>query len=356
MNCHAAFPPQFQFRPINIRASSQEHKSKLARAIRVQPGQAVIGSTPGKPLWDCDDQQHFTIKKGNEAYYRVLFRHETKDDRSQSAVGQFGHIERSSAWSHLMAAAICIVYAFIRPAVLDMHSLTAQFSGASIVMSAVTFGVSTVYHVYGTVPGCASIVRNLDILAIYMSLATATVADLCLVTNDFENVPFQAMADPFLAATILGVYFTVRRIFVPRDETREDLFEGACSLGLYRFQHSDLEHAGLRVAGVSALTHTWVQMAPAAFFNLSPGVATVWIMAVLLATILLVSGVLFDNFYLPDTAVANGKTKCLGGLCTACSSKKLGCVMTSHAWWHVISFAGVFVLTVAREYGVTQIK
>lgn len=123
---------------------------------------------------------------------------------------------------------------------------------------------------------------------------------------------------------------------------------------MYRFNHNDLEHAGLRIAGVSGITYTWIQFAPAVFTNLSPDVATVWIASITLSTMLIASGALFDTLFLPEAAISNGQDTCLGGLCTACSSKQLGCVMTSHAWWHVLSFSSVALLTFSREYGISQ--
>lgn len=335
-------------RPIDFRSSARDHHAKIAR-IRT-----YAATKPFRPPWECPNDQHYTIRNGNEAYWRVLYSNPTTDDRSSSAVGQTGHIERASAWTHLIASLICIIYAFVRCAVLDMTSLAAQLSGAAIVMSSITFGISTTYHVYSPVIGCAATMRNLDISAIYISLAMATVADMSLATNDFASVPFQSVSDPFLAAGVLVLYFTVRRFAVPTDETREEVFPDACSIGLYRFNHNDLEHAGLRIAGVSGITYTWIQFAPAVFTNLSPDVATVWIASITLSTMLIASGALFDTLFLPEAAISNGQDTCLGGLCTACSSKQLGCVMTSHAWWHVLSFSSVALLTFSREYGISQ--
>jgi hypothetical protein len=221
-------------------------------------------------------------------------------------------------------------------------------------MISVMFGVSTVYHTYNTVPGCASIVRNADIIAIYISMAAGMVADSALVTNDFSNVPFQTMADPLLTACALVFFFAIRRWFVPRAETRDFQFEDSCSLGLFRFFHSDLEHSGLRVAGVVTLTFTWILSVSAAFNNIHPSVAAVWFTGVVFATLLLISGVVFDNTLMPDTAMAKGENKWYQ--CTGCSSKTLGCAMTSHTWWHVISFAAVVTMTAAREYGLVYLS
>lgn len=342
--------PPLNLRPLDLRPGAPR------RQLRVQPHQAFAfaGRPPAGKLPPCPEQQaKYIVAKPREAYWRVLVRNEVKGDTSQSIVGSTGHLERSNAWTHLIAAFVSIVYAFVRPSFLSMHSLTAQLGGVSIVTSAIMFGVSTVYHVYNTVPGCAVVARNFDIVAIYFAMGTAATADTSLITNDFANAPYQTLVDPLLAATSLAVYFTLRRYFVPREETSDFMFAEACSLGLFRVFHSDLEHSSLRIAGVGSLTLSFVLMAPAAYANLEEGVAGVWMAGVIVATLLLFSGVVFDNLLGPDRAMAKGETR--AAACACCSSKQLGCVMTSHAWWHVISFLGTALMLGAREYGISRI-
>ena len=269
-------------------------------------------------------------------------------------MGESGHLERANAWTHLIASVVFAVYAVVRAFAIDQHSFTAQLSGVSCVSISIMFAVSTVYHVYNTVPGCASIVRNLDIIAIYISIAVGYVADASLLTNDFSNVPFHVIADPMLAASSLVMFFAVRRYFVPSEETRDFQFEESCALGLFRFFHSDLEHAGLRVAGVVTLTLSWILNMSAAYNNTNTSVASVWLAGVIFATVMLISGVIFDNMLVPDRAYAKGNHAWYK--CTGCNSKDLGCAMTSHAWWHVISFVGVFITTAAREYGLIYLS
>lgn len=332
--------PLVALRPLNLRGPR-----------RVYPTAPFHASAENEP---CPKNQSYVVDKPREAYWRVLFYNKTEGDHSESVVGETGHLERANAWTHLVGATLFAMYAIVRVGVVDQHSFTAQLSGVATVMISVMFTISTVYHVYSSVPGCAAIMRNLDIVAIYISMAAGLVADSALVTNDFANAPFHTMADPMIAACVLVLFFAVRRIFVPKSETRDYQFEESCALGLFRFQHSDLEHAGLRVAGVFTLTISWILSISAAFHNIESGVAAIWLTGVVFATLMLVSGVVFDNFLLPDTAYANGETawyKCAG-----CNSKHLGCAMTSHAWWHVISFVGVVVMTAAREYGVSRLN
>lgn len=311
-------------------------------------------TTINEALKPCPKEDFYVVNNPREAYYRVLYKHETEGDRSKSVVGETGHIERANAWTHLVASALYFIYAVVRVWIVDQHSFTAQLSGASCIAIAVMFAVSTTYHVYGTVPGCAAIVRNLDIIAIYLSIAFGLIADSAMLTNDFSDAPFQTLADPLVAACALIFFFAVRRWFLTPEETRDYQFEESCALGLFRFQHSDLEHAGLRVAGVVTLSFSWTLSVSAAFNNLVDSVAAIWMVGVVFATVMLISGVVFDNLLLPDNAYAKGEHSWYK--CSQCHSKTLGCAMTSHAWWHVISFVGVVVMTAAREYSLTKLS
>lgn len=193
---------------------------------------------------------------------------------TESVVGETGHLERANAWTHLIAAAMFAIYAFVRPWVFNMHSLTAQLSEIAVVMSALTFAVSATYYVYSPVRGCAPIMHDFNYLAIYAAIATAAVADTSLVTKAFVGVPFQTIADPLLAATIAGGYFTIRRIMVPPDKP-------------FRRFHSDLEHAPLRRVASWSLVFVWIMIVPPAFNNLTIEAAGVWLGWVLTASVLL---------------------------------------------------------------------
>ena len=341
--------------PWRCQAISPERERPLINLrplnLNLKPGRVAPINDALKP---CPRDQSYVVNQPREAYWAVLVRGCCSGSivNTRSIVGD-GHLERANAWTHLIAALIFAIYSLVRAVVIDQHSLTAQLSGIASVMTSVMFAVSTIFHVYSAVPGCAAIVRNLDIIAIYISIAVNTVADVSLLTNDFYQVPFQTMADPMIAAGALVAFFATRRWYVPKEETREFQFEESCSLGLFRFQHSDLEHAGLRVAGVFSLTTSWILLISAGFNNTHGSVAAVWLAGVLFATLLLVSGVVFDNLLLPDNAYAKGEKTWYK--CTGCHSKTLGCAMTSHAWWHVISFAGVVLTTGAREYGLIHL-
>lgn len=308
-----------------------------------------VGASTGPVICPPADD-HYIVERPSEAYRRVMWSNPSKTSRSTSIVGPTGHLERANAWTHMVGAALFALYGLVRIAFIDTHSVASQLSGIAIMLTAATFLISTVYHVYGTVPGCAAFVRNLDHVSIYLSMSFAGVADVALVSNDFVRTPLQVPTDALVSATCLGVYFSVRRYFVPREETREFMFTEACSLGLFRMQHSDLEHAGLRIVGVGALTLMWILLVPAAFSTLPSGMAVLYLASRILAAALLASGIVLDNLYLPDRSFVERPFDFLKPL--ACQSKRYGCVCTSHSWWHVLSILGAAVITASRELAV----
>ena len=311
--------------------------------------------TFGAPL-ACPN--HYVVQDYREAYRRVLLpggNPTPQYDRSQDVAGTAGHRERANAWTHLLACVLFCGYALARVWLIDAHSFASQLSGLTIVMSAVMFATSTLYHVFRTVPGCSGHMRTIDHTAIYMTMGVGALADAAMATDDFSGVSVQCILDPILATTALATYFTVRRFMVPQDETRANEFEENCQLGLFRFVHSDLEHAGLRTGGTVALMFFWVLLLPAAVSNLSSPVVTIYVVGRVLGTVILFMGVIFDNAALPDRALAGQETSWnRAGVACGCASKELGCVMNAHAWWHVLSLVATIILTASREYGVSQ--
>ena len=328
----------FQFTSLAVGAKS-----------RPSPGKA------GKPL-QCDPNNRYVVKVPRQAYWTVLLRGCCAPDAGDdlSVIGKYGHLERSSAWTHLVAAFVFLIFAFIRPWTLGASTLSAQLSGVSIVFTAGTFAVSTVYHTYATVPRWGVPMRTLDHASIAVSLAAANVADLSMVTRNFSNVPIQTVIDPILASIVLVVYFGARRWYVPIEETKELQYQGkGCSLGLFRTFHSDLEHAALRASSTATLTLAWFLAIPIAWQTLELTAAMIWLAGAFFGTALLVGGVVLDNMTpIDDYIMRTGNA--VFGPCN-CSSKSLGCVVNSHALWHVIAIVAAAVAIAAREYGISTL-
>ena len=307
-------------------------------------------------LQSSTNNNPYVIKVAEQAYWRVWIRGCCAADASDadSLIGKYGHLERANVWTHLIPCVVLMVFAFARPWILGAETVSDQLSVTSIIFTAITFAVSTVYHTYATVPFWAPGTRTLDHASIALSLSCATIADLCMATKDFTNVDFRAWLDPLAASFVLIVYFGIRRLYVDREDTRRESYtsKDGCSLGLYRFFHSDLEHAALRASGSATLTLTWVLLIPSAFKNLDTDPAVIWVIGASIGTVLLIAGIILDNTAAVDDFLLRTKGE---GPCS-CSSKALGCVFSTHAIWHVIAVAGASSSIFAREYGIASWK
>jgi len=299
----------------------------------------------------------YVIEIPTRAYWSVMFRgccsftSANQDDKS--LIGRRGHLERANAWTHFIPCILFMICSFVRPFVLGASTVSDHMSNVSIVLTAATFAVSTVYHVYSAVPSAAPATRTLDHASIAISLCCATIADLSMATKDFQNVSFQAWLDPMVGALVLIVYFGVRRLFVPENETKQESYTGeGCTLGLYRVFHSDLEHASLRAAGSAALTLNWILIIPSAFSMLDADPAVIWVIGASIGTLLLICGIILDNTGVVDDILMRDQRI---GPCF-CNSKALGCVFNTHALWHVIAVAGAVSSIFAREYGIASWK
>jgi predicted membrane channel-forming protein YqfA (hemolysin III family) len=298
----------------------------------------------------------YVVEVAQEACWRVMFRgccSNTDQDGSESLIGRMGHLERANAWTHFVACIFFMIFAFTRPFLLGASTVSDHLSTVSIVLTATTFAVSTVYHVYSSVPSAAPATRTLDHASIAISICCATIADLAMTTKNFENISFQAWLDPLIGSLVLIVYFGTRRLFIPTEETKQESYTGeGCTLGLYRIFHSDLEHAALRAAGSAALTLTWVMLIPAAFNTLDVDPAIIWVVGASIGTLLLIVGIIIDNTGVVDDVLMRNKRI---GPCS-CNSQALGCVFNTHALWHVIAVAGAVSSIFAREYGIASWK
>lgn len=319
------------------------------------------GCTSGAPTTRAY-RQRYTTSGWLESWVRVLCHNPARDDAearagAASCTGPSGHLERANAWTHLIGTVVFLMYAAARTVVFDRRAGGAykhDLQTASVVAIAGTFTASVLFHVYSTVVGCATVVRTLDYTAIYIAMAVSATADLALVTDDFRNVDTQTILDPTLAAFALVAYFLLHRVAVPSDETSDSVFDNASSRGLFRYFHSDLEHSELRTVGVGTITASWILMVPAAVESLEPVPAAVWIIGVASSTLLLAVGLLVDTAYATD--MAWGLSEQDARRCArwwACADKhRGGCLMTSHAWWHVISMISTTVMVAAREIAI----
>jgi hypothetical protein len=296
---------------------------------------------PRQPLGEAA-KGNYIIDNAHEAPWRVLFSHETPNDRSKSLVGEYGYLEWSN---YILSGLVYVVYAVVRPFVVPVTTYTSILAQVSVVVTALMFWVSVGSHIFSTVTAWATLARSIDHIMIYVSIATATVADTALATRDFDAVPIQTIIDSVLAATILGVYFSVRRRALSQNETRNVVFDEGRTLDLVRVQYPDLEHTALRIASVGALTLYWIHIVPALFTRLPRDVHPRWLAGAVTGTVLFALGVIVYHSNVLDFAFAKR-------LCMGCTSREWGCIMHAHAWWHLASFAGTVLVVIARDYGI----
>lgn len=270
-----------------------------------------------------------------------------------SLLGPEGHLERMNVWTHLAAALIYVLHLVIRPAYATSRKSTtnALLSFASGSMIA-TFLISSTYHVYSANYFWSAVTRLGDYAGIYLSIAASFLVDLSISTNNLAGVPWQAVADVWIAMALMIAFFVLRRVLLPISETRLPYLQDRCSLGLARNTNVDLEHASLRAAAGVAMAFSWILTIPGGFIVLESDCALVFFVSHIVGTAILVSGMALDNvFMFPEKWIKNKgapPTRCV------CYSSRPGCgggwIVTSHALWHIVSVFATLSTTIGLEY------
>tara|TARA_Y100000817_G_scaffold167150_1_gene130721 strand:+ start:4188 stop:4964 length:777 start_codon:yes stop_codon:yes gene_type:complete len=247
-----------------------------------------------------------------------------------------------NAWTHLVGVFGFGVYASMRPYLtLDNASLSGRLASVCASAMAITFAVSVVFHIFGTVRGAGWWLRALDHTAVAANLMIANVADGSLATENFEGAPWQSMADPLIAGSSIILFFALRRVFTPPEKTRIERSE--CNLGFWRFTHSDLEFSALRSGTYLILSCTFLLYVPSAVQTIQ-GAALAWyFVTASISLVLVVLASFIDNVIVwPDKLYTEDYE-------AHCHSKTLGCIFTSHAWWHLAALVASILLAVGRE-------
>ena len=268
---------------------------------------------------------------------------------------EHGHVERSSVWTHIAGALIFATYAVIRSFVVTTPSFANTLATAAAVTTAATFASSSVYHATAPSKSLAAWSRILDFTAIYASLVVVTIADLSLATDEFRGIPWVAIADAPFAGTVIAIFFLWRRLKTPKEQTWELTNDGVdttnvCSLGhgLQSFAHLDQNHSSVRQATSLILAAFYFVTIPASVATLGYETAMVTIALQGAGFALLVFGMIIDRVLLwPNQALAEGKADCL-------INKRCGCVMKSHAIWHVLAVLSAALASAGREYALSK--
>ena len=271
---------------------------------------------------------------------------------TSALLGPTGHYERFSAWSHVASFFVFAAYAIIRQvAAGNRSSVEGVFASVAAWAVAFVFLASSLYHSTAADPDFAVFTRMVDYVAIYLGIAIGTTADVAVATRGFDNVPVVTILDIPLAATLLILFFTWRRVRLPKEATWLDdnivvPQKVACSIGrgLFSRGHVDLHHSQLRQATSLLLTAGYFMSVPAAVMTLGVQVAVPVIALQAVGFVLAVFGMLLDRILeWPNGSLVEGKQSC-------CYPNSCGCVLTSHGVWHLIAMVSAACTVVAREY------
>lgn len=268
-----------------------------------------------------------------------------------SLLGPYGHLERCSAWTHLVATFVFIGYAISCSVRFDTAIAAQTFAIIAAWTTAVTFFISVIYHVTVADVAISAWTRQLDFLAIYVCVPVNAIADLGAATRSFENVPTASLVDVPLSAAVLALFFAFRRAVKSAEKTSLTEFGGCTfSIGLLRRRHDDGAHTPLRQMTSFSFSIFYFTTTPAVIQRL--GDHGYVVLALQLAGFfVMVLGLVADNFLIwPDRQMANGrKFPCLqwGNTC--------GCIVNSHAIWHMLSFISAVLGIIGREYALSVV-
>jgi len=269
---------------------------------------------------------------------------------SKSLLGQEGHLERMNVWTHFIAAILYLLHVLIRPLIYgeDRRHLSNFLVSVDSMSLVVTFFISSAYHVYSANRFWSAIVRLGDYFGIYLSIGSGMLVDVSVSTLNLKNVKWQATWDAYIAMAMMVVFFSLRRVMLPIEETRLAYLKDRCTLGLARSTNVDLEHSSLRAGAGVVMAFCWILAMPGGYATLERDCADAFLASHIIGTLILIAGMALDNVFLyPDTWFQDKGAppkRCV------CYSSKHGCIMTSHALWHVISVFSTLSTTIGLEY------
>ena len=280
--------------------------------------------------------------RGSPAAVRRIF-----ERRQFSVIGPFGHIERFSAWTHFVGAFGFLGYALVRPwTTLDSESTSGRIASYSAALTAVVFFTSTAYHTLGTARWLAAIARTFDHASIDVAIGMASLCDLSIATNGFDRVYWTSVADPVATTMVILLFFLYRRWVLPSHATEAGW--GSCKIGIFRMQHSDLEHGALRSAGYVCLAFLFISIAPL-IADQPGGLTLIWCNVASVG--MLICGLYIDNVLIwPDKWYQQSYTN-LGF-----ANRKCGCIVNSHGVWHVLCLVASVLQTLGRESAIHERK
>ena len=279
------------------------------------------------------------------------------EDFSKSLLGPTGHLERGNAWTHLIGAAIFLVWFLARSLAYGASRASTSNSLLSfdVLCVSITFFISTTYHVYSPNRFWGAVARLGDYAGIYLSLSSAYLVDLAISTMNLRDVPWQATVDVWIGGAIMVAFFVVRRMMLSIEETRKPYFANKCSFGFARSTNVDLEHSSLRAAGGVALAFSFILSFAGAIDKLEYANSLIFISSHITGVAILVAGMAIDNVFLFPDSWKQSEEK--PNSCV-CYSSREGCgggwILNSHAIWHLVSLLSIVITSAGLEFVVAS--
>jgi len=275
-------------------------------------------------------------------------------------LGDTGHYERLSFWTHFIGTFLFAIYAIIRQVLVrDDARVAGGMTSAAAWTIAAVFLSSSVYHATAPDLKFSMVTRVLDYAGIYAGITVTTTADIAVATKGFQNVPYQTILDLPAAACLLIIFFIWRRGMLPGESTWTpheitSRAKDGCLLGrgLFSFGHRDLAHIQMRQATSLLLFANYFMSVPASFVVLGGGVARVVLALQICGFVTVSLGMAIDRvFQWPDGQLVEGSMTCLA--CPSNGSPACGAVLNSHAVWHIVALLSAGLTCVSREYALS---
>ena len=317
------------------------------------------------------DKKLSGVSRFCELLYGTLFRNKVPNSRlyfydeksnqikertRSKLLGDTGHYERFSTWSHIVGFVGFIAYAIVRQVVAqNRDAVEGVLCSVAAWTIACVFLAASIYHGTAADVDYAMVTRLLDFVAIYAGLAVGATADIAAATRGPENVPVVTIVDIPIAAVLLVFFFVWRRLRVPKEVTWSDDYDEVpprveCTVGrgLFSRGHGDLHHSQLREATSLLLTASYFMAVPAAVMTLGASVAIPVVLLQAVGFVFAVGGMLLDKILeWPNRALVEGRQAC-------CYPNACGCVLTAHGVWHLIALVSAACNVLAREYALAS--
>jgi len=165
--------------------------------------------------------------------------------------------ERFNVCSHVVAFVGFVVWAIL-DRVFVHEGTVGLLQSAFLVSLAIVFGVSALYHVYQARKSWSRWLRVVDYLCIYMAMSVQSIFIVFLVarTQPERELPWQSIADPIVAITLVTIVTFGREIDALAMDVDTYLNIGPCDP--CRYAHVDGDHTVMRIGINMLFVGQWI--------------------------------------------------------------------------------------------------